>query len=74
LIKSGDLAINCENFDIQRWGIFSGRRCSLAGDGIRRSGRAPGFTKDNPSAGQRNFDKICKEAKFELPQIEPGHQ
>ena len=24
--------------------------------------------------GQRNFDKICKEAKFELPQTQPSHQ
>jgi hypothetical protein len=24
--------------------------------------------------GQRNFDKICKEAKFELPQTKPSHQ
>jgi hypothetical protein len=24
--------------------------------------------------GQRNFDKICKEAKFELLQTEPSHQ
>jgi hypothetical protein len=24
--------------------------------------------------GQRNFDKFCREAKFELPQTEPSHQ
>jgi hypothetical protein len=46
LIKSGDLAINCDNLDIQCWGVFSDRR-GRAGDCVGQSGGAPRFTKGN---------------------------
>jgi hypothetical protein len=74
LIKSDDLAINCENFDIQRCaylatGVARWLATVLADHAVLRDLRKATLLR-----GQQHFDKICKEAKFELPQTEASHQ
>jgi len=79
-----DLAINCENFDAERWGTIGGKRrvthtaiTSLPIEfrpallaGLARVSADPAVLHDLQKAtlprGQRNFDKFCREANFEL--------